>query len=224
MVISAFVDTRALFYWRFHCEKLLKPFVQLTCVVKNFSHHQIIIMQPTITSLSGHLAQEELSSLLVNCPKLQHLAQLPPEICEVLCDLASALRMGGFDAIQASVKLEKLSQMNHQEILKAFNIYQQRMDKQKETQSAWDALISLNKRHYILTGFYALGDAYLISGKDPKYKNIIVLVEHREKSQINHWDRTVSKSECSQQPTIETNGDDGKGNLKRKAPSLKVYS
>jgi hypothetical protein len=98
------------------------------------------------------------------------------------------------------------------------------MSKLQQHQSAWDALMFLNKRHYISTGFYALGDAYLISGKDSKYKNKIVLVEHCQKSQINHWDWTVSKSECSQQPTIETNGDDGKGNLKRKAPSLKVYS
>jgi hypothetical protein len=135
MVLSAFVSARALFHWRFHCEKLLKPF-----------------------------------------------------------------------------------------LLKAFDIYQQQMNKQQETQSAWDALMSLNKRHYVSTGFYALGDAYLISGKDPKYKNIIVLVEHQQKTQINHWEYQCNKSECSQQPTIETNGDDGKGNLKRKAPSLKVYS
>jgi hypothetical protein len=97
------------------------------------------------------------------------------------------------------------------------------MNKQQETQSAWDALMFLNRRHYVLTSFYALGDAYLISGKDPKHKNKIVLVEHRQKHQINHWDYQCNKSECPQ-PIIETNGDDGQGNLKRKAPSLKVYS
>jgi hypothetical protein len=62
------------------------------------------------------------------------------------------------------------------------------MSKVQQHQSAWDALMFLNKRHYVSTGFYALGDAYLISGKDPKYKNIIVLVEHRQKTQINHWE------------------------------------
>ncbi|MBD6620958.1 hypothetical protein FNW02_35835 [Komarekiella sp. 'clone 1'] len=98
------------------------------------------------------------------------------------------------------------------------------MSKIQQHQQAWDALMSLNKRYYISTGFYALGDAYLISGKDLKYKNQIVLVEHRQKSQINHWDWTINKSECRQQPTITTNGDDGNGNLKRKAVSLKVYS
>jgi hypothetical protein len=98
------------------------------------------------------------------------------------------------------------------------------MDKQQEIQSAWDALMSLNKRWFVSTGFYALGNAYLISGKNPTYKNQIVLVEHRHKSQINHWDWTIKKSQCSRQPTITTNGDDGEGNLNRKAPSLKVYS
>ncbi|WGV29146.1 hypothetical protein [Halotia branconii] len=93
----------------------------------------------------------------------------------------------------------------------------------QQHQAAWDALMSLNKRHYIATGFYALGDAFLISGKDPQYKNKIVLVEHCGKLQINHWDWTTDKSQC-RQPTITTNGDDNNGNLKRKAPSLKVYS
>ncbi|MBE9039050.1 hypothetical protein [aff. Roholtiella sp. LEGE 12411] len=98
------------------------------------------------------------------------------------------------------------------------------MSKLQQHQQAWDALMSLNKRHYVSTGFYALGDAYLISGKDLKYKNVIVLVEHHQKTQINHWDWTINKSECRQQPTITTNGDDGNGNLKQKALSLKVYS
>ncbi len=98
------------------------------------------------------------------------------------------------------------------------------MSKVQQHSEAWNALLGLDKRHYVSTGFYALGDAYLISRKDPKYKNIIVLVEHRQKTQINHWEYQCKKSECSQQPTIETNGDDGQGNLKRKAPSLKVYS
>jgi hypothetical protein len=98
------------------------------------------------------------------------------------------------------------------------------MNKLQQYQLAWDALMQLNKRHYVATGFYALGDAYLISEKDPKYKGLIVLVEHRQKTQINHWQYQCKKSECSQQPTITTNGDDGNGNLKRKAPSLKVYS
>ncbi|WP_191761962.1 hypothetical protein [Komarekiella delphini-convector] len=53
------------------------------------------------------------------------------------------------------------------------------MSKIQQHQQAWDTLMSLNKRHYVSTGFYTLGDAYLISGKDLKYKNIIVLVEHR---------------------------------------------
>ncbi|MFN6564237.1 MAG: hypothetical protein RMY28_031210 [Nostoc sp. ChiSLP01] len=98
------------------------------------------------------------------------------------------------------------------------------MSKLQQLQEAWDALMGLDKRHYVATGFYALGDAYLISGKDPNYKGKIVLIEHRQRTQINHWDWTILKSQCSQQPTITTNGDDDKGNLKRKAPSLKVYS
>ncbi|WP_193200414.1 hypothetical protein [Nostoc sp. MG11] len=65
------------------------------------------------------------------------------------------------------------------------------MSKIQQHQQAWNTLMSLNKRHYVSTGFYALGDAYLISGKDPKYKNIIVLVEHRQKAQINHWETSV---------------------------------
>jgi hypothetical protein len=168
--------------------------------------------------------QQKLSQLLNHCPKFYHLAEMSPEICEALCELGLALHTGGFDAIQASVKLQKLSQMSRQEIEDAFTIYQKKqMSKMQQHQQAWDALMSLNKRHYISTGFYALGDAYLISGKDQKYRNIIVLVEHREKSQINHWEYQCNKSECPQ-PTITTNGDDGNGNLKRKALSLKVYS
>jgi hypothetical protein len=97
------------------------------------------------------------------------------------------------------------------------------MDRNQQHQSAWEALMSLNKRHYVATGFYALGDAYLISSKDRKYKNQIVLVEHCGRLQINHWAYVCNQTECPQ-PTITTNGDDGKGNLKRKAPSLKVYS
>lgn len=52
------------------------------------------------------------------------------------------------------------------------------MNKQQEKQIAWDALKGIDKRHYVATGFYALGDAFLISGKDRQYKNMIVLVEH----------------------------------------------
>ncbi|MBD2683582.1 MULTISPECIES: hypothetical protein [Nostoc] len=98
------------------------------------------------------------------------------------------------------------------------------MSKLQQLQEAWDALMGLDKRHYVATGFYALGDAYLISGKDPNYKGKIVLVEHRQKTQINHWEFTCNRSQCSQQPTITTNGDEGKGNLKRKAQCLKVFS
>jgi len=98
------------------------------------------------------------------------------------------------------------------------------MNEQQEKQLAWDALMGVDKRHYVSTGFYALGDAFLISSKNPKYKNQIVLVEHRLKQQINHWDFICPMSECNRQATITTNGDDGNGNLKRKAPSLKVYS
>ncbi|MBD2471426.1 hypothetical protein [Nostoc sp. FACHB-145] len=97
------------------------------------------------------------------------------------------------------------------------------MDKQQEKQLAWDALMGVDKRHYVSTGFYALGDAFLISSKDPKRRNQIVLVEHRLKQQINHWDFTCNSSECKS-PTITTNGDDGNGNLKRKAQSLQVLS
>ncbi|MBD2496761.1 hypothetical protein [Nostoc sp. FACHB-280] len=97
------------------------------------------------------------------------------------------------------------------------------MNKQQEKQLAWDALMGVDKRAFVSTGFYALGDAFTISSKDPKYKNKIVLVEHRGKLQINHWDFTCNSSECKS-PTITTNGDDGQGNLKRKAPSLQVYS
>jgi len=71
-------------------------------------------------------SQQKLFSLLIYCPNLQHLAQLPPEICEVLCELALALRTGGFDAIQASVKLKKLAEMTHEEILYAFEVYRQK--------------------------------------------------------------------------------------------------
>lgn len=98
------------------------------------------------------------------------------------------------------------------------------MSKLQQLQEAWDALMGLDKRHYVATGFYALGDAYLISGQDLAYKGKIVLIEHRQRTQINHWEFTCNRLQCSQQPTITTNGDDGKGNLKRKAPSLKVYS
>ncbi|MBW4557111.1 MAG: hypothetical protein KME59_14415 [Trichormus sp. ATA11-4-KO1] len=97
------------------------------------------------------------------------------------------------------------------------------MNKPKELQEAWDTLMGIDKRYYISTGFYALGDAYLLSDKNPQYKNQIVLVEHRHKLQINHWNWTCKKSDCVKQPTILTNGDDGKGNLKRKAPSLTIY-
>jgi hypothetical protein len=95
---------------------------------------------------------------------------------------------------------------------------------QQQLQEAWDALMNSYKRYYISTGFYALGDAFLISNKNPKYKNQIVLVEHRLKQQINHWEFVCQMSECNRQGTITTNGDDGNGNLKRKAISLKVYS
>lgn len=91
-----------------------------------------------------------------------------------------------------------------------------------QLKEAWDLLKGIDRKCYVLTGFYALGDAYLLSGKNAQYKNQVVLVEHRGKSQINHWDFTCSRSECKNQPTITTNGDDGQGNLLRKAPVLKV--
>lgn len=90
-------------------------------------------------------------------------------------------------------------------------------------QEAWQRLLSGDKRVYTKLGFFALGDAYLITDKNPAYKNQIVLVEHREKTQYNHWNYRCDRSECKFLPTIATNGDDGGGTLKRKAPRLKVY-
>lgn len=95
---------------------------------------------------------------------------------------------------------------------------------QQQLKEAWDLLKGVDKRHYVKTGFYALGNAYILSGKNPQYENKAVLVEHRGKLQINHWNWTCSTSECKNQPTITTNGDDGQCNLKRKAESLKVLS
>ncbi|RCJ32454.1 hypothetical protein A6770_18745 [Nostoc minutum NIES-26] len=97
------------------------------------------------------------------------------------------------------------------------------MNKPQELEEAWDALMGINRKHYVSTGFYTLGDAFLISNKDPNYKNKVVLVEHRLKSQINHWTFTCDSSFCSN-PIITSNGDDGNGNLKRKAQYLKVFS
>lgn len=94
----------------------------------------------------------------------------------------------------------------------------------KHLNVAWDLLKGIDKKYYISTGFYALGDAYILSGKNPQYKNQVVLVEHRGRLQINHWDFICSRSECKNQPTITTNGDDGQCNLNRKAPVLKVES
>jgi hypothetical protein len=94
--------------------------------------------------------------------------------------------------------------------------------KQQQQLEAWNLLKGIDKRYYTSTGFYALGDAYILSGKNPQYKNQAVLVEHRGKLQVNHWDWTCELSECKCKPTITTNGDDGECNLKRKAESLKV--
>ena len=95
------------------------------------------------------------------------------------------------------------------------------MNQQQQLKEAWNLLKGVDKRHYVPTGFYALGDAYILSGKNPQYQNKVVLVEHRGKTQINHWDWTCPLSECKCKPTIITNGDDGNCNLKRKAESLK---
>ncbi len=64
--------------------------------------------------------QKRLASLLGHSPKLLPLAQLPDEICACLCDHAISLSMGGFDAIAAKVKLEKLITMTPDQILAAF--------------------------------------------------------------------------------------------------------
>ncbi|WP_414756688.1 hypothetical protein [Anabaena sp. CCY 9910] len=92
----------------------------------------------------------------------------------------------------------------------------------KHLKEAWDLLKGVDKRYYTSTGFYALGDAYILSGKNPQYKNQVILVEHRGKSQINHWEQTCPLSECKIRPTVITNGDDGQCNLNRKAPVLQV--
>lgn len=90
-------------------------------------------------------------------------------------------------------------------------------------QTAWERLLAGDKCYYTNLGFFALGDAFLISGKNPAYKDEIVLVEHRWRTQYNHWGWRIKRLECRAQPTIAMNGDDGFGILKRKAPSLKTY-
>jgi hypothetical protein len=88
---------------------------------------------------------------------------------------------------------------------------------------AWNRLMNGDKRVYSRLGFFALGDAESISGAK-EYKHEIVLVERREKHQYNHWGYRCKRSECKYQPSIFTNGDDGMGGLKRKAPRLKLLS
>ncbi|BDA76081.1 hypothetical protein CAL7716_102470 (plasmid) [Calothrix sp. PCC 7716] len=93
---------------------------------------------------------------------------------------------------------------------------------QATMQEAWNQLMDGHKQVYHKHGFYALGDAYIISGKDKKYKDQVILIERCEKLQHNHWEFKCSKKDCKFQPTITTNGDDNKGNLKRKAPKLQI--
>lgn len=88
---------------------------------------------------------------------------------------------------------------------------------------AWNQLLTGDvKRVYTTLGFYALGDAYSITESTEAYENQIVLVEHREHHQYNHWGYRKMTSEYKVQPTIFTNGDDGYGTLKHKAGRLKV--
>ena len=86
----------------------------------------------------------------------------------------------------------------------------------------WEYLRKGNKKYYTKLGFFALGDAYLISGQNSAYEDCIVLVEHRERHQYNHWGFLIKKSEISFPATIFTNGDDNYGKLNRKALSLKL--
>lgn len=87
---------------------------------------------------------------------------------------------------------------------------------------AWNLLLDGHKQVYTKLGFFALGDAYLITNECIEYKGQIVLVEHRDKHQYNHWGYRCSTKDCKFQPTITSNGDDGYGSLKRKAPQLKI--
>lgn len=64
--------------------------------------------------------------------------------------------------------------------------------------------------------------SYSISSKNKIYKDQIVLVEHRDKSQYNHWELKCNTKECKYHPTITQNGDDDKGKLKCKAPRLQI--
>lgn len=89
-------------------------------------------------------------------------------------------------------------------------------------QDAWNKLLDGHRQVYTKVGFYALGNAYTISGKNKIYKDQVVLVERRDKLQHNHWEFKCNTKDCKYQPTITQNGDDDKGNLKRKAPKLQI--
>jgi|GEM_PF-4412093 len=87
----------------------------------------------------------------------------------------------------------------------------------------WNTLLSGTNRYYTRLGFFMLGDAYLISGKNPVYKDEIVLVEHRERRQYNHWGFRCPRQDCRYAHVVcESNGDDGNGKLNKKARRLKV--
>jgi hypothetical protein len=52
------------------------------------------------------LNQTKLFNLIGHIPKWKHLAELPDEVCEVLCEMAMSLKGEGFPAIAAKVNFE----------------------------------------------------------------------------------------------------------------------
>lgn len=78
---------------------------------------------------------------------------------------------------------------------------------------AWTLLLNGEQRVQTKFGFFALGDAFKITNGCETYQDQIVLVEHREQHQYNHWGYRCHKDKCQYEPTIATNGDDGLGNV-----------
>lgn len=76
---------------------------------------------------------------------------------------------------------------------------------------AWASLLNGEQQVKTKFGFFALGDAFQITGECKAYEDQIVLVEHRGNHQYNHWGHRCHKDKCQYQPTITTNGDDGCG-------------
>jgi len=82
------------------------------------------INNPMALNMEDHanrsVNQTKLFNLIGHIPKWKHLAELPDEVCKVLCEMAISLKGGGYLAITAKVNFEKLSTLSTERVLAGF--------------------------------------------------------------------------------------------------------